>query len=154
MPYDVWVRQGLIEATEGNVIDYRAIMEKFDELAQTYDIREVGFDRWGSTQLVIEMQEAGLTVVPIGQGFASMSAPTKELLNLVLGGRIRHASHPVLRWMADNAAVKQDAAGNLKLDKSKSSEKIDGIIALVMAVDRASRNEGPSVYEERGMLVL
>jgi phage terminase large subunit-like protein len=149
VPYDVWVREGLIQATEGNVIDYRAIMETFDRLAQLYDIREVGFDRWGSTQLITEMQEAGLSVVPIGQGFASMSAPTKELLNLVLARRIRHGGNPVLRWMADNMVVRTDPAGNIKPDKGRSSEKIDGMVALVMAIDRASRNENKlSVYDE------
>lgn len=152
VPYDVWVRQGLIEATPGNVIDYRAIMERFDVLAQTYDIREVGFDRWGSTQLITEMMEAGLTVVPIGQGFASMSAPTKELLNLVLAGRVQHGGNPVLRWMADNMVVRTDPAGNLKPDKGKSSEKIDGMVALVMAIDRATRNQAQGgSYDDGGL---
>lgn len=156
VPYDVWVRQGLIEATPGNVIDYRAIMTRFDALAQMYDIREIGFDRWGSTQLITDMQEAGLTVVPIGQGFSSMSAPTKELLNLVLAGRVQHGGHPVLRWMADNMVVRTDPAGNIKPDKGKSTEKIDGMVALVMGLDRATRNQGngASVYDNRGLVVL
>jgi len=156
VPYDVWVREGYIEATEGNVIDYRAIMQTLDKLAQRYDIREVGFDRWGATQLVQEIQDAGLEVVPIGQGFASMSAPTKELLNLVLSRRIRHGGNPVLRWMADNMVVKTDPAGNIKPDKGKSTEKIDGMVALIMAIDRASRAQPRkrSIYEERGLVVV
>lgn len=155
VPYETWVRQGHIIATEGNVIDYKAIMSKFDELAQRFDIQEVGFDRWGATQLIQDMQEAGLEVVPIGQGFASMSAPTKELLNLVLARRVHHDGHPVLRWMADNMVVRTDAAGNIKPDKGKSTEKIDGMVALIMALDRATRHEsGASVYDQRGILMI
>lgn len=160
VPYDVWVRQGLVTATEGNVIDYRAILVQLDELAQRYDIQELGFDRWGATKLVQDIQEQGLEVVPIGQGFASMSAPTKELLNLVLAHRLRHGGHPVLRWMAGNMVVKQDPAGNIKPDKGKSTEKIDGMVALIMGLDRASRQENASsVYDDEderpeGLLVL
>lgn len=155
VPYDLWAEQGYIQATEGNVIDYRAIMATLDELAQAYNIREVGFDRWGATQLIQDMQEGGLEVVPIGQGFASMSAPTKELLNIVLGRRLRHGGQPCLRWQADNMVVSTDPAGNIKPNKAKSSEKIDGMVALIMAIDRATRHEhGGSVYESRGVLVL
>lgn len=155
VPYDVWVREGLIIATEGNVIHYAAIRAKIDELAQIYDIREVGFDRWGATQMTQELQDAGMEVVPIGQGFASMSAPTKELLNVVLSRRLRHGGNPVLRWMADNLRVSQDPAGNLKPDKAKSTERIDGMVALTMGLDRATRNGNTrSAYEERGLLVL
>jgi len=155
VPYETWVNQGLITATEGNVIDYRAIMAQFDELAQRYTVREVAYDRWGATQLVQDMQAAGLSVIPFGQGFASMSPPTKDLLNLVLARRLRHGGHPVLRWMAGNMVVQQDPAGNLKPDKSKSSEKIDGLVATIMALDRALRRESSgSVYEERGLVVL
>ncbi len=156
VPYDVWIRDGLITATEGNVIHYAAIRQKLDELAREYDIVELGFDRWGATQLTQELQEAGMEVVPIGQGFASMSAPTKELLNLVLSRRLRHGGNPVLRWMADNLRVSQDAAGNLKPDKAKSSQRIDGIVSLVMSIDRATRHagSGKSTYETHGLLVL
>jgi phage terminase large subunit-like protein len=155
VPYDAWVRQGLVIATEGNVIDYLAIMVKLDELARRFDIKEVAYDRWGATKLVQELQDGGLEVIPFGQGFASMSPPTKELLNLVLSGRLRHGGNPVLRWMANNMVVRQDPAGNVKPDKSKSTEKIDGLVALIMAVDRATRNDdSDSVYEERGLLTL
>jgi phage terminase large subunit-like protein len=155
-PYQTWVDQGLITATEGNVIDYLAILLLLDELAQLYDIDELGYDRWGATELVQKIQAAGLAVIPIGQGFASMAAPTKELLNLTLAGRLRHGGHPVLRWMASNMVVQQDPAGNLKPDKNKSTEKIDGMVALIMAIDRATRQpgEGDSVYESRGLIVL
>ncbi len=155
VPYDVWVREGLIYATEGNVIHYAAIRAKIDELAQKYDIRELGFDRWGATQMTQELQDSGMEVVPIGQGFASMSAPTKELLNLVLSKRLRHGGNPVLRWMADNVRVSQDAAGNLKPDKAKSTERIDGISALIMGIDRATRNGNTrSTYEDHGLVMI
>lgn len=153
--YLSWVEQGYIEATEGNVIDYAAITLKLDELAQMYNIREIAYDRWGATQLVQDLQSGGLNVIPLGQGFASMSPPTKELMTIVLSKRLRHSGHPVLRWMASNMSVATDPAGNLKPDKSKSSEKIDGMVALVMGIDRATRREsGGSVYETRGVLVL
>ena len=155
VPYDVWVAQGLITATEGNVIDYAAIESKIKQLAAGFNIREIGFDRWGATQLSQNLQGENFTVVPIGQGFASMSAPTKELLNLILSQRLHHGGHPVLRWMADNMMVRTDPAGNLKPDKQKSREKIDGMVALIMAIDRAIRNENaPSKYERAGLLVI
>jgi phage terminase large subunit-like protein len=156
VPYDVWAKDArYVTATEGNVISYDAILAGIDELAQVYDIKEIGFDRWGATMLVQKLQDAGMTVVPIGQGFASMSPPTKELLNIVLDQRLQHGGHPVLRWMADNVVVELDPAGNIKPSKSKSSEKIDGIVALIMALDRATRSESTvSVYEERGILAF
>jgi phage terminase large subunit-like protein len=97
-----------------------------------------------------------MEVVPFGQGFASMSPPTKELMNLVLARRLRHGGHPVLRWMASNMLVQQDPAGNLKPDKSKSAEKIDGMVALIMGLDRATRQGGneSSIYDERGIIAL
>lgn len=155
VPYLAWKEQGLIDATEGNVIDYAAILARLDELARKYDIQEIAYDRWGATQLIQQMQAGGMTVVPFGQGFASMSPPTKELQNLTLSHRLRHGGHPVLRWMASNMVVTQDPAGNLKPDKARSSEKIDGMVALTMAIDRATRyGSSESVYESRGLLVL
>ena len=155
VPYDVWAREGHLAATEGNVIHYDAIRQKIEELGEVYNIREIAFDRWGATQMSQQLDGAGFTVVPFGQGFASMSPPTKELLKLVLDRRLRHGGHPVLRWMADSMVVKQDPAGNVKPDKQKSREKIDGMVALIMALDRAIRHEsGQSVYEERGLLTV
>ncbi len=153
VPYDVWIREGLMTATPGNVIDYSSIRARLKALGGQYRVRELAYDRWGATQLAQEFQEDGLTVVPTGQGYASMSAPTKELMNLVLGKRLVHGGHPVLRWMADNMVVKTDPAGNIKPDKAKSTEKIDGMVALIMALDRAIRNPvRQSVYDTRGMV--
>jgi phage terminase large subunit-like protein len=156
VPYDQWVREGWIEATPGNVVDYRTIRERIIEFGTEHELRELAYDRWGATQLSQDLDEEGLTVVPFGQGYSSMSGPTKELLRLILDGSLRHGGNPVLRWMADNMVVRSDPAGNIKPDKERSSEKIDGIVALVMALDRAIRNgaDTTSVYEERGVLIL
>lgn len=156
VPYDVWADQGLIRPTPGNVIDYDAIRACLtDEVALRYQLRELGFDPWNATQLVTQLMSDGLTCVPIRQGFASLTAPTKEFEKLVLAGKIRHGGNPVMRWMISNVAVTQDPAGNLKPDKARSSEKIDGVLATILALDRASRNDsGHSVYEERELLVL
>lgn len=148
VPYDHWRDEGLLFTTSGHVTDYSHIRAFVRELADEFDLREIAFDRWGATQLVTQLQEDGANCVPIGQGFASLSAPTKELEKLVLSGSLRHAGHPVLRWMAGNVAVEQDPAGNVKPSKKKSTEKIDGIVALIMALDRAIRVEsGASVYD-------
>jgi phage terminase large subunit-like protein len=138
VPYDVWIREGYIEATEGNVIDYDVLRQRIGEDAKLYQIREIAYDRWNATQLVTQLQGDGMELIPFGQGFASMSAPTKELEKMILGQQIAHGGNPVLRWMVSNVAVKQDPAGNLKPDKSKSSDRIDGVVALVMAVGRAT----------------
>jgi len=154
--YAQWVDAGYIETTPGNTIDYNAIREKVRDLGERYQILEIAYDRWNASQLVRDLEDDGATMVPFGQGFQSMSGPTKELLNLVLGHKIRHGGNPVLRWMADNMVVRKDPAGNLKPDKEKSTEKIDGIVALIMALDRAIRHEGDgeSVYETRGIIAL
>lgn len=155
VPYDAWVRQGYMVATPGNVIDYDYILAQIDEDAQMYDLQEIAFDRWGATKIVQELQEMGLTVVQFGQGFASMSAPMKELEKLILSHKLAHGNNPVLAWMADNLVAAVDPAGNIKPDKQRSIEKIDGMVALIMALDRALRHDDSgSVYEERGILTL
>ena len=131
VPYDVWEKQGHLQMTEGNVIHY-------------------GFIE------VQNLEGMGFTVVPFGQGYKDMSPPTKELMKLTLEKKLAHGGHPVLRWMMDNVFVRQDPAGNIKMDKEKSTEKIDGAVATVMALDRAIRNEGTtgSVYDERGIIAF
>ena len=156
VPYDVWVREGWIKATDGNVVDYDVIRADINALAEIFELRELPIDRWNATQLTTQLQGDGFTVVPFGQGFASLSAPSKELEKLVLGRVLVHGGNPVLRWMASNVAVTQDAAGNIKPAKDKSGEKIDGIVAGIMGLGRATVNggEGASVYETRGVIVL
>ncbi len=157
VPYDVWVREGLVTGTDGNVVDYDVIRATANDLAERYNIREMAIDRWNSTHLQTQLMGDGFDVVPFGQGFASMSAPTREIEKLVLKNQLRHGGNPVLRWMASNVAVKQDPAGNLKIDKAKSTEKVDGMVALAMCVGRAmvsDGDDGDSVYEGRGVLTI
>ena len=157
VPYDIWKRQGYLKTTEGNVVHYGFIEKFIEELGKKYNIREIAFDRWGAVQMVQNLEGMGFTVVPFGQGFKDMSPPTKELMKLTLEQKIAHGGHPVLSWMMDNIYVRTDPAGNIKPDKEKSTEKIDGAVALIMALDRAIRNQGKdfnSVYNERGLLIL
>ena len=154
--YDVWEKQGFLQTTEGNVVHYGFIEKFICELGEKYNIREIAYDRWNATQMVQNLEDDGFTMIPFGQGFRDMSPPTKELMRLVLEHRLAHGGHPVLRWNMDNAFVRTDPAGNLKIDKQKSTEKVDGAVALVMALDRAMKNQngGGSVYDERDMTFL
>ena len=153
VPYDVWEKQGFLQTTEGDVIHYAFIENFIDDLGKKFHIKEIAFDRWGAVQMVQNLEGSGFTVVPFGQGFKDMSPPTKRLMELVLEKNIAHGGHPVLRWMMDNIFVRTDPAGNIKPDKEKSTEKIDGAVATIMGLDRAIRNEGStgSVYDERGI---
>lgn len=157
VPYDVWERQGYLQTTDGNVIHYGYIEKFIESLGERFNIREIAFDRWGAVQMVQNLEGMGFTVVPFGQGFKDMSPPTKELMKLTLEQRIAHGGHPVLRWNMDNIFVRTDPAGNIKADKEKSTEKIDGAIATIMALDRAIRcgnNNCASVYDDRGLLFI
>lgn len=155
VPYDVWHRQGYIMATEGNVIHYGFIEHFIEELGTRYHILEIAFDRWGAVQMTQDLEGMGFTVIPFGQGFKDMSPPTKEFYKLLMEGRINHGGNPVLRWMSGNVVVDKDPAGNIKCTKAKSPEKIDGIVAAIMALDRCIRHENQtSVYDERGLLVF
>jgi phage terminase large subunit-like protein len=152
--YDVWELQGYIQTTEGNVVHYGFIEKFIEELGEKYHIKEIAFDRWNATQMVQNLEGMGFTVVPFGQGYKDMSPPSKELYKLLMEGKINHGGHPVLKWMAQNVVMHQDPAGNIKPDKEKSVEKIDGIVATIMAIDRCIRNKGDdgSIYDERGII--
>lgn len=154
VPYQVWADDGHLQLTEGSIIDYAAIRERVHDIAERFDLVEIAYDRWNATGLTTQLEGDDLTVVPFGQGFASMSAPTKELEKLVLGRQIAHGGHPVLRSNVSNAMVRQDPAGNYKLDRAKSRARIDGVVALAMAIGRAmvQQEEPRSVYDERGIL--
>ena len=157
VPYDVWERKGYLQTTEGNVVHYGYIEKFIERLGERFNIREIAFDRWGAVQMVQNLEGMGFTVVPFGQGFKDMSPPTKELMKLVLEQRIAHGGQPVLRWNMDNIFIRTDPAGNIKADKEKSTEKIDGAVATIMALDRAIRcgnDAGESVYDTRGLLVF
>ena len=157
VPYDIWERQGYLQTTEGNVVHYGYIEKFIEELGKKFNIREIAFDRWGAVQMVQNLEGMGFTVVPFGQGFKDMSPPTKELMKLTLEQKIAHGGHPVLRWNMDNIFIRTDPAGNIKADKEKSTEKIDGAVATIMALDRAIRcgnDTSESVYNDRGILFI
>lgn len=153
--YQDWVDAGFMFTTPGGVIDYRYIRKKIRELYESYNIKEIAFDRWGATEIVQYLEDDGFETVTFGQGFASMAAPTKELLRLILSKNLYQNNHPVMNWMIDNVTVKQDPAGNLKPDKAKSQDKIDGVVALIMGIARAMVNIGnTSIYDERGVISI
>ena len=157
VPYDLWEKQGLFHITEGNVVDYEFVRKTIGELAEQYHICEIGVDRWNATQLITELAGDGFTMVPIGMGFKDMSPGMKELYKLLLEGKITHGGNPILRWMAGNVVAEIDAAENIKPSKKKATEKIDGIVALIMGLDRCIRHEtSSSVYDDpdRGLLVF
>jgi phage terminase large subunit-like protein len=155
VPYDVWYQQGYLQATEGNVIDYNFIEAFINKLYEKYNIKEIAVDRWNATQLIQNLTDDGFTMVAFGQGFKDMSPPTKEFYKLLMEGKIIHGGNPVMRWMSGNVVVDRDAAENIKPTKAKSPEKIDGIVAAIMALDRCIRHENTtSVYDERGLIVF
>lgn len=154
VPYDTWKKQGFLHTTEGNVVHYGYIEKFIEKLGERFNIQEIAFDRWGAVQMTQNLEGMGFTVVPFGQGFRDMSPPTKELMKLTLEKKIAHGGHPVLRWMMDNIFIKRDPADNIKMDKAKSTEKIDGAVATVMGLDRAIRvgaKPVESVYDSRGL---
>lgn len=155
--YRTWIRQGHIETTPGNVIDYKGIRRKANELRKIYDIREIAFDPWNAQQLATELAEDdGFKMMEFRQGFKSMSGPAKDFEAAVLSGRFLHGNNPLLRWMASNVTVKEDPAENIKPMKSGRYRRIDGIITGVMCMGRALVNvpPQPSVYEEQGIIYV
>lgn len=148
VPYALWARKEFITPTPGNTTDFGFLGKDIVELAGRFDIREIAYDRTFSGELVGTLQAEGLTMVEFGQGFMSMGSPTAELERLVVSKGIEHNAHPILRWCAANAVVSRDPTDAIKPDKKKSQERIDGIVALIMAIGRASldREEPPSIY--------
>jgi phage terminase large subunit-like protein len=154
-PYERWAAEGYLELTPGNVIDYGRIAARLDALLEAYDVVEVGYDPWNATQFIQPYADAGVVCTPVRQGYQSLSEPTKRLLALVLEGKMRHGGHPVLRWMADNVVVRTDENENVRPIKPSARQRIDGIVALIIALSRALADDGAgSVYDERGVLVI
>jgi phage terminase large subunit-like protein len=132
-----WVREGLITATPGNVIDYQVIRAHWQQIAKNCRVQQIGFDPWNSTQFALELGEQdGLKMIEVRQGVRTLHEPTKKLLDLVASGKLRHGGHPVLRWMAQNFAVRLDVNGNYMPDKVRSAEKIDGLVAAIIGLSR------------------
>lgn len=151
--FDLWAEQGHISLTPGNQIDYGYIEQTIERAGQDYLVEEVAFDPWNITDLVGRLQGKGFRVVPVRQGYATLSPPSKEFEKDVLACRLLHGGHPVLRWMASNATTTSDPAGNIKPDKEKSGDKIDGIVAAIMARDRWLRAEPAAPADPWGAFV-
>jgi len=159
VPYVDWANDEnkYIIQTQGDVVDYQYIRQKINDLGVMYDIKEVAIDRWNATQVAIWLQEDGFEVAFFGQGYRSMSAPSKELEANIMGKRFRHGGHPVMRWNFSVVANEEDAAGNIKPSKKRSHERIDSVVASIMAIGRAiasTGDDGESVYENKGLELL
>lgn len=156
VPYSLWAKDGHLILTPGNVIDYDFIREFINDIAKKANIKLLAIDRWNATQLATQLEGDGINVVKMGQGFQSMTAPTKYLNNLLIDRKFKHNNNPVLNWAASNVAVEQDAAGNIKPSKKKSTQRIDPIVALINAIAAyvVSEIEVESVYENREALEL
>ena len=136
VPYEDWVRDGFLVATPGNVTDYDRIREDRKTDAERWELRETGFDRWNATQLMTQLSDDGATCIAVPQTYAGLAPGWRELERLLLEKKLRHGGHPILRWMAGNVEVETDPAGNQRPSKGRSSERIDGIVALDMAISR------------------
>lgn len=151
VPYIDWINKGLITATEGNVVDYAYLKSDIERINSEFNIKATAYDRWNSAGIITELTNEGLgNLTPFGQGYGSMSQPTKEIYALAMKKLLIHDNNPVLRWMISNVEILTDPAGNIKLAKNKSREKIDGVVALVMvygiySLMGTSENSAPSV---------
>lgn len=153
--YDLWVKAGFVKVTSGNVLDYEFVKADILQITEMYDLQSSAYDRWNSSQTIIDLQNEGMECNPFGQGYGSMSAPSKEFEKLVLSEKIEHFGNPVLRWMLSSTLIKTDPAGNIKPDKEKSVQKIDGIVASIMALGEwmtAQAEDDNDPYSKRGML--
>ncbi|KKL90056.1 hypothetical protein LCGC14_1908520 [marine sediment metagenome] len=157
VPYLDWVRDGYLHTTDGDITDYAFVRSKIADLGARYQIQAIGFDNWNATQIAQELQDhEGFRMEEVRQGYRTLNAPSKELMCLIMARRIAHGGNPILRWMADSAVVRTDENANIAPNKKKSRSKIDGIVALIMALGQAmSKDEDKfSVYETEPLLVL
>lgn len=139
VPYELWEKQGHLIATEGNATDYDYVLKTLNDLSKDYNIAGICIDRWNSSYLSTKLMENGFNVIAFGQGFASMASPVRAMERLVLNKELVHNNHPVLRWCMSNVILKMDAAGNSKADKAKSRERIDLVVAGLMALEECSK---------------
>lgn len=152
--YDSWVRDGYVKVTPGNVIDYEYVKADITKLHELYRVESTAYDRWNSSQIVTELQNEGMKLTPIGMTYGALSAPTKQFEKLVLAGELEHGGNPVLRWMVNSTSIMTDPNGNIKPNKAKSSQKIDGVAAAINALAEwmtCAASKKVSVYEKRGM---
>ncbi len=154
VPYPAWKDEEWLDATPGNITDYEFIRKAVHDAAEEYQLEQIGYDRWNASQLVTQLVADGFDMVPVGQGFAGMAGPTKSFESKVVGRKLAHGGHPILRWMAQNVSVRRDPADNMKPDKATSGEKIDGIVAAIMAIGIAELQNGDStssVYDDEDL---
>ena len=157
VPYLQWSKDGHITLTPGNVTDHDYIQNHLERLMGEYAIEVIGYDRKMSIHLIPNLVDKGLEMDPFGQGFLSMSAPTKEVERLVHGQRLNHLNNPLVRWQMSNVSIQTDPAENIKVDKGRSVDKVDGVVSLVMAVGEwmTYRDEShKSVYDDRDLYIL
>jgi phage terminase large subunit-like protein len=151
VPYRQWAKEGFVTLTDGDITDYDAVRNHVLSFCEQNSVRSVAIDRWNATHLTTQLVTEGIDVKPFGQGYASMSAPTKLLETLILGQKLRHAGNPALAWQISNVTLKVDDAGNVKMSKahSNSTSRIDAAVALVMAIGLASADpRGPDIEPE------
>lgn len=158
VPYRTWAEQGYLELTPGRAVDYRYIVRRLAQIAADYDLRGVAYDRWRikSLQLILTEEGIELPLVEFGQGFRDMSPAVDALEAAVLGGNLRHGGNPILTWNCSNCALETDPAGNRKLSKKRSREKIDGVVGLTMAIGLSGREKRPRtlVFDNCGPIVV
>ncbi len=155
VPYPEWVQKGYLKTTPGNVIDYDFIEKEIVTLRDRYDIQEIGYDPWNAMQTAVNLEDEGLTMVETRQGYKTMSPSMKEIEQLVMGKKLIHSGHPVLRWNVGNVQVKMDENENIRPVKGKGTERIDGLVATINAMARAMlREDMTSVYESRGVITV
>jgi phage terminase large subunit-like protein len=153
-PYDLWRDQGYLTATPGASVDYEFVAARLVDLSARCDLREVRFDRWRINDLerALERIGANISLAPHGQGYRDMSPALEQLEALALNGQLRHGNHPILTWNAANAIVVADAAGNRKIDRSRATGRIDGLVAAAMAV--ASMSGAPEAVEPQYQMMF
>lgn len=140
VPYPDWVKQGCLKTTPGNAVDYDFVEREILALRDRFKILEIGYDPWNAMQTTINLQNQGLTMVESRPGPKTMSPPMKEIERLVRSKQIIHSGHPILRWNIGNVRTKSDENENIRPVKDKSTERIDGVVALINAMDRALRH--------------
>lgn len=155
VPYLQWAKQGFVTLTEGDVCDYDVVRDYVLSFAEKNSVRGVAIDRYNATHLTTQLVAEGIDVKPFGQGFVSMSAPSKLLETLIIGKKLRHAGNPVLTWQMSNVEIKVDDAGNIKPSKKNASStgRIDAAVSLIMALGIASA-EPPQSTDEPTLMVL
>ena len=151
---DDWVAKGFVTVTDGNVTDYDYILADLDEMMARYDITAIAYDPWNAAQVASKLSERGANLQAFTQTIGNFAYPTKEFARIVGLGIVDHYDNPVARWMLSNVVIKQDVNGNARPDKAKSAEKIDGIVAAIMALGQfcSDNGDGVNVYERRGLL--